>query len=122
MLARAGNRGGEGQATISTEFSIQAMAGTASAMTRPRLHTCQENTCRPAVNVRSAKSVNTAIAVEFVVKFLCTLGSNSTFITTMKASQCSTCEPIKISRAVLSLALDHPEPTQTSASNGANSS
>src|SRR5579862_6802909 len=98
------------------------MAGTAKAMTRPRLHTCQENTCRPAVKVPSASKVNTAIAVELAVKFLCTLGSNSMFITTMKASQCSACEPINISRAVLSAALDHPEPTQTSASSGANSS
>src|ERR1700675_2892328 len=27
--------------TISAEFSIQAMAGTANAMAKPRLHTCQ---------------------------------------------------------------------------------
>src|SRR4029077_20844724 len=108
--------------TISAEFSIQAMAGTASAMARPSAQTCQENTCRPAVKVPSANSVNTAIAVEFAVKFRCTLGSSSMFITTMKASQCSTCEPINISRAVLSLALGHRDPTQTSASSGANNS
>ena len=66
--------------------------------------------------------MKTAIAVELAVKFLCTLGSNSMFITTMKASQCSACEPINVSRAVLSVALGHPEPIQTSAINGANSS
>src|SRR3984893_3516470 len=108
--------------TISAEVSIQAMAGTANAMTRPRLQTCQENTCRPAVKVPSASKVKTAIAVELAVKFLCTLGSNSTFITTIKASQCSACEPINISRAVLSAALGHPEPMQTSAISGSMSS
>jgi len=86
------------------------------------MHTCQENTCRPAVKVPSARSVKTAMAVELAVKFRCTLGSNSRFITTMKASQCSACEPINISRAVRSAALGHPEPTQTSAISGANSS
>ena len=98
------------------------MTGTANAMARPKRHTCQENTCSPAVKVPSASKVKTAIAVELAVKFRCTLGSNNRFITTMKASQCSTCEPIKISRAVLSAALGHPEPMQTSAINGARSS
>src|ERR1700693_6278268 len=109
-------------ATISAEFSIQATAGTVKAMTRPKLHTCQENTCRPAVKVPSASHVKTAIAVELRLNFFCTLGSKTISTTTRKASQCSACEPINISRAVLSLALGHPEPIQTSASNGAKSS
>ena len=73
----------------SAEFSIQAIAGMPSAITRPSRQTCQDSTCTPAVKVPSASKVKIASPVALALKSRCTLASSIMFMTTMKAIQCS---------------------------------